>query len=132
MGSIQAKLISSNGEVATYRLRDGAIVTLTLDPHEDSIKVTDTQGQAIGNMDVTVIENEHGADTHRLRNMYMDKQGDRYKRMGIGRACVEHYNAYYDVVLTAAQVGEDPGDGGHLTDNAPTFVAAMRREGLVK
>jgi len=64
--------------------------------------------------------------------MYLDKLGDKYKKQGIGRACVELFNDYFDVIVTAEENDGIPkDDGSHLTHDAPGFVQKLREEGLI-
>ena len=86
--SPKAQLISSQDNIAKYRLSNGEAITISLDDFANSIEVKNASGDIIGNMDVRVIENDRGPDEHRITNMYLNKHGDQYKKQGIGRACI--------------------------------------------
>ena len=65
---------------------------------------------------------------------FMDKQGNTYKRRGIGRAALELFHEFAGGVPLVARDhdGQRRNDGSHLTGDAPAFVAAMETVRLIQ
>lgn len=55
-----------------------------------------------------------------------------YTRIGIGRECVRRMSDIFSLPVSAADNdGMRRDDGSHLTGDAPAFVEALKREGLI-
>ena len=75
-----------------------------------------------------------GPEYHLMTYAFMDKQGDSYKRRGIGRAALELFHEFAGGVPLVARNhdGQRQNDGSHLTGDAPAFVAAMTAARLIQ
>ena len=128
---MKAKLIRDNGTNRIYQISTGENICLYLDEDQLSIKVINSNDNEIGLMEFTTIESDYDIQ-YKLKWMYLDKLGNLYKRQGLGRACIEYFNDYFGVIVTAAENdGETQDDGSHLTQDAPGFVEQLRQEGLI-
>lgn len=128
---MKAKLLQDNGSNRIYQISTGERINLNLDEDELIITVINSNNQEIGSVEFREIEVEHGS-YYKLKWMYLDKLNKAYKQKGLGRACVELFNDYFDVIVSAAENdGQPQDDGSHLTQDAPGFVAQLRNEGLI-
>jgi hypothetical protein len=101
---------------------------IQLDDALEGITVSDLSGNLIGEIDIQEIEYDIYSD-HKIIHMYLDKQGSSYLRCGIGRECLRFFRDMAGATLVAERnTGMRHSDGSHLTGDAPSFVAKMRRE----
>jgi hypothetical protein len=78
-------------------------------------------------------EDPRGREEYFITWAYLDSQGDRYKRQGIGRAALKFHHEMFDCPIFAQSDDSlTREDGSHLTGDAPAFVAKMREEGLIE
>ena len=113
------------------KLNDGRVVQLVLNDALEWLQVNDEQGGKIGQINFHKIEMED--DYHyKIVWMYLDLKDASYKRKGIGRAALQFFKERADSYLVAeGNDGMRRDDGSHLTGDAPAFVAAMVKEGLI-
>lgn len=127
--SHQDDIVTEN--TRSFTTRAGWKVTIAIDDSGEEILVTDSDGKEIGSITLSFIECDH-FDYYRITWMYLNKQGNRYLRQGIGRAALTFHKECFDAPIEAS---DDDGivksDGSHLTGDAPEFIRKMREEGLV-
>lgn len=127
-----AQLISKNGTDRIYKISTGEKIKLILDEDELSIKVFNSNLQEIGEIVFREIETDY-FPIYKLKWAYLDKLGNQYKNQGLGRACVEFFNDFYNTIIIAQENdGQQQDDGSHLTGDAPGFVQKLKIEGLIK
>ncbi len=124
-------MIQDNGMNRRYLLHDNREVIITIDEDANHVIVTTPDDEPVGRMEVSYIEDEHHG-WYKITWMYMDLINKSYKRMGIGRECIRFFEEIMGVTLTAEYHDGIPNnEGSHLTQDAPAFVAQMRKEGLI-
>jgi hypothetical protein len=119
-------------EEAAYRCKDGRAVRIYIDDESDFLtSVRDSDGSEIGRFEFDRIDDLNG-DYLKLRWAYLDLIGSSYLRQGIGRECLKRVKEFSDLAIVAEDHdGAQRDDGSHLTNDAPGFVARMRREHLI-
>lgn len=120
-----------NENTSSFTIPDGRKVTIQIDDAGEEIKVMDEEGNEIGSIRLSYIDCEDD-DYYKITWMYLDKQGNKFLRQGIGREVLKLHNEFFGSPIVAS---DDDGivksDGSHLTGDAPGFIRAMRAEGLV-
>ncbi|MFT6925665.1 MAG: hypothetical protein ACJAZP_001249 [Psychromonas sp.] len=110
-----------------YKISNNEMVTIVIDEDLLSIIVFTETNEKIGNINLDEFDNGFY-----IMWMYLDQLSSKYQRKGIGQACLEFFTEVYLAPIFAS---EDNGlvksDGSHLTGNAPSFIAKMRRKGIV-
>jgi hypothetical protein len=92
--------------------------------------VFDDAKNKIGEFEFQVGEDD---DHLMLMRAYMTLISPSYKRQGIGRVAFKFFNELCPYpIYTRPHDGIRRDDGSHLTGDAPAFVAAMIREGLIQ
>ncbi len=110
---------------------DGRNVTIQIDDVGEEIKVLDDEENEVGSIRLSYIDCEND-DYYKITWMYLDKQGDKFLRQGIGREALKLHNEFFRSPIVASDDdGIVKGDGSHLTGDAPGFINVMRKEGLV-
>ena len=119
-------------EEAPYRCKDGREVRISIDDESDFLTtVRDGDGREIGRFEFDWIDGLNG-DYLKLRWAYLDLIDSSYLRQGIGRECLTRVKEFSDLaIVTEDHDGVQREDGSHLTNDAPGFVARMRREHLI-
>jgi hypothetical protein len=113
--------------IKSYKISDHESVTIVIDEDIPSIIVFTEDKEKIGNIDLSEIDNGFY-----ITWMYLDQLSDKYKKKGIGRACLEFFSESFQMPIYAAHNdGNRRQDGSHLTGDAPGFISRMRTEGLV-
>ncbi|WP_063703605.1 hypothetical protein [Pseudoalteromonas gelatinilytica] len=111
----------------SYDISDTESVTIVIDEDVPSIIVFTEDEQRIGNIDLSEVD-----EGFYIVWMYLDQLSNKYKKKGIGRACLEFFSESYQMPIYAAKNDGHPReDGSHLTGDAPGFISRMRSEGLV-
>lgn len=106
----------------------GRLVTIDIEDCGERISVTDDQGEDVGSIELRCL----GDERYYITWMYLDKQGARYLRQGIGEASLRFHKECFDSTLYAAEHdGTRKSDGSHLTGDAPGFIRRMRDKGLI-
>lgn len=109
----------------------GRQIDLFLDEDELTIRAKHDD-RALGEMHFRLIEEEFDQQTLKLVWMYLDHAGSAYTRSGIGRQMLQLIYEFNGGPVIAESVGgAQQEDGSHLTGDAPSFVAKMRKEGLI-
>lgn len=117
-----------------FEFEGGRTVTIGI---EDAtmVRVINEEGQEVGRFEFTEIEAEPElglAASYKLVWAYLDLIDDTYKGKGIGREILKRWKTYTgEVPWTESNDGHRREDGGHLTGDAPGFVARMRNAGLI-
>ncbi|ROV58337.1 hypothetical protein EGH82_18895 [Vibrio ponticus] len=123
------RLIECSEDVRVYDLQ-GENITLCV--NEFSVVVSDSGGEEIGRFEFDQRE-ECNQYFHLITHMFLDRQGSKYLRQGIGEKCIEYFKDYCGTEIIA---GNDNGhrsdDGSHLTGYASSFVTQMRKKGLIR
>lgn len=116
-----------------YQLPSGEIVKVSTDIAGTEISVTNSRGEQIGRIELDSREDASGRQEFFLTWGYLDMKGEQYKRQGIGRAALKfHHEMFGAPIYAQSDDGVRRDDGSHLTQDAPGFVAAMRKEGLIE
>ncbi len=127
------ELIEDLAEVRWYRLRDGRTVKLELEPMgADAVFAYSADGKEIGCFRFRDESMVPGKWLYLLTYCFLDKQGNSYKRQGIGEAILRFFAEYHEAEICAQDNdGQRRDDGSHLTGDAVGFVARMRKKGLI-
>ena len=113
--------------IKSYKISAHESVTIVIDEDVPSIIVFSEDEEKIGNIDLSEIDNGFY-----INWMYLDQLSDKYKKKGIGRACLEFFSESFGMpIFAASNDGHTREDGSHLTGDAPGFISRMRDEGLV-
>jgi len=124
-------LTKDNGNERTYRLDDGRKVIVTIDDFFSRIDVKTPDGIEIGEFEF-MLSSDDFTQWYYITRMYLDLSGDSYKRKGIGRKCLQFFKELTGCPIFASENdGIRKDDGSHLTEDAPSFVAKMREEGII-
>lgn len=116
-----------------YKLPSGEIVTSSIDVGGTHISVTNHRCEEIGRIELDSREDACGNEEFFLTWAHLDMQGEQYKRQGIGSAALKfHHDMFGSPIYAQSDDGLSRDDGSHLTQDAPGFVAAMRKEGLIE
>ncbi|EPN8544312.1 MULTISPECIES: hypothetical protein [Vibrio] len=123
------RLIREMDDVRIYEL-EGKEVKLTV--NEYSVRVVDHNNCKVGRFEFDRRE-DYRSDFYIITYMYLDEQGDKYLRKGIGEQCVKFFKDYHDTLIaTGSDNGHKNDDGSHLTGNGPSFADKMRRKKLIR
>lgn len=126
-----AILLEDNGLNRVYQISTGEHIDLKLDEEDFMVTVTNSNNEEIGSAEFKEIDDGYGS-YYKLTWMYLDKLEGRYKNLGLGRACIEQFNDFFDTVVHASENdGQTQNDGSHLTQDAPGFIDKLRVEGLI-
>ena len=119
-------------EEAAYRCKDGRDVHIYIDDEMDFLTtIRDGEGREIGRFEFDWIDDLDG-DYLKLRWAYLDVIDSSYRCKGIGRECLKRVKEFSGFEIVAEDHdGVQRDDGSHLTNDAPGFVARMRRERLI-
>tara|TARA_B100001059_G_C17763813_1_gene544407 strand:+ start:368 stop:763 length:396 start_codon:yes stop_codon:yes gene_type:complete len=126
-----AKFVGDREFEKDFKLKDDRIITLRLEDDYTEISFWEGENQ-LGSPSTDVFlfdELENCSEpTYRLSRMYCP-----IKKNGLGREAVKMFLEYTDakIVTRPPNTGE-LSDGSHLTEDAPTFVAIMQKEGLIE
>jgi hypothetical protein len=113
--------------VTSHKISDVECVIIAIDEDETSIIVFTEENEKIGNINLIEID-----DYYYITWMYLDQLSPKYKRKGIGQACLEFFSEVFRMPIVAAQDdGHTKSDGSHLTGDAPAFIEKMRAKGIV-
>jgi hypothetical protein len=125
----QLEMIRDLENVRHYRTRTGEIVVIKINEDGTEIDVSDERGQGIGSIELS----EEDGDCLLIVYAGMDKQGDRFKHLGIASEALRFLKAHYGVSICARDNdGIQRDDGSHLTGFAVGLIAKMREEGVVE
>ena len=125
-------VLRGNEVEEAYRCKDGREVRIYIDDKSDFLTtVKDGVGREIGRFEFQWIDDLNG-DYLKLCWAYLDLVDASYRRQGIGRECLKRVKEFsgFDIVAEDHD-GVQREDGSHLTNDAPGFVAQMRREHLI-
>ena len=118
-----------------FQLKDKRIVYIVIDEDDYQVCVLDDQRKhLVGKMIFLPIElpGYPPMEVLFLKWMYMNLHDASYKRQGIGRKCLQLVRECSGMnIVTSESNGHKRDDGGHLTGDAPAFVAKMRTEGII-
>jgi hypothetical protein len=108
-------------------------VTISIDEDNYTAIAKDQKGGSIGRFEFSFIEGAgHGDDYLKLTHAFLEGCDGRFKRVGIGESILRTARHLWGYPIVAE---EDDGirksDGSHLTGDAPGFVRAMKRKGVL-
>lgn len=114
-----------------FRIADGRTVIITVSDYGDIIEVSTPEGMLVGKIELSLLD-PGNEEAYLLVWMYMDRLDTSYKRQGIGRAALQFHKECFDTAIVARDHdGHTRDDGAHLTGDAPSFVQAMMKEGII-
>lgn len=123
----RAILLIDNGNERDYRISNGETITIKI---SDDAEITywNNSNQIGNDEDFVFIEDEFTLNRYLLARMYVP-----IKNSGLGRATVEYFKEYYEAdIYVRPNDGIEREDGSHLTEDAPSFVFHMIKEGLIE
>lgn len=111
-----------------FRCKNGETVHIEIKDDGTAARVFTPGGREIGGLEFE----EYDDNSLVLVWANLENTDKRYVRQGIGRKCVQMLADYNKIPLLARfPDGQRREEGGHLTGDAPAFVQAMIREGLI-
>lgn len=122
------KKMATGNLTAQFKCKNGETVRIVIADNGYVAHVFSADNLDIGKLEFVEY------DDNVLHLVWAHLEGDegRFVRQGIGRECLRLMSETYGMPIV---VNRDDGirrdDGSHLTGDAPAFVEAMRREGLV-
>lgn len=106
------KTLNDNDETRDILIKTGETITLKIDEHEHTVTALNSSNQIIGSLEFSYDEE---FDRHKLKWMYLDKLGNKYKRKGIGTGAILFYKDFFDCLVYAEYYDGIPKvDGSHL------------------
>jgi len=131
MSNKKLVLLEESCEIRKYQLPDKRIITIDI-TDESEIIVKTEDGQLIGSIVFSVIDNGTNSYYCYITSMFLDKINKSYLSKGIGRESLVFYNECYGYPIIASHNdGLKKEDGSHLINDGLPFVKQMRKEGII-
>ena len=121
----RATLIKEIENCRLYRNAKGQTIKLMINDDQSEIIIKDILDNQIGEFEFKELDYGNG---YKLIRMYSNQ----VKNSGIGRAILEYFReAVGSPIYVSPNDGRVRDDGSHLTEDAPSFVNHMIKEGLI-
>lgn len=127
----RAKLLQDNEFERVYQTQNGQTYILKLEDDWSEIKFYDENGSLIETDQNEFVFKDESPDEDQVRYL-LQKMYCPIKQSGLGRAALEFFTEITGASIYTRQLGEDYGDGSHLTDDALVFIDKMQKVGLIE